>query len=362
MKRSLWALPVCAIAVGALVLSAGAQRSGKGGAGGGFPVGGNQPAPVAPAVEQPFTLGNYTWPSKKDFILSGARCGTPTPSLANVLAVEQAIATGIKPKPGAAGRGRGFRSVAAIVTIPVYVHIITDSQGNGDISDSDVQAQIDFLNTSFAGLDTKGPGYRNSAQQSADVPYRFALQGVQRVANDSWFNLFDDRPMKAALRVGGPETLNIYSADLGGGLLGYAVFPDWYQSDPIGDGVVMNYGAWLNGPFTGYNLGDTLTHEVGHWLGLYHTFQGPGFLSGCVRPGDNVSDTPAEAFPYFGSPDWAGYPDTCTIRRKDAPWTASPGRDPIENFMDYSDDIVMYQFTQGQANRMQNLGRIFRNL
>ena len=359
MKRSFWALPVGLIALSALVLSAGAQRGGKG-PGGGFQNPGNEPAPAppAPGIDQPFTLGNHTWPSKEAFVASGARCATRTPTDAQMLAVEKALA-GFKPQTAPApGRGRGARGFrAAAVTIPVYVHIITDTQGNGDISDADVQAQIDFLNTSFAGQDTKGPGYKNSAQESANVPYRFSLQAINRVANDTWFNLFDDRPMKAALRVGGPETLNIYSADLGGGLLGYAVFPDWYQFDPIGDGVVMNYGAWINGAFTGSNLGDTATHEVGHWLGLYHTFQGS-----CFRPGDSVGDTPAEGWPYFGTPDWTGYPDTCTIFSKPATQTVSPGRDPIENFMDYSDDIVMYQFSNGQSVRMQKLGKLFRGL
>ena len=153
----------------------------------------------------------------------------------------------------------------------------------------------------------------------------------------------NERDMKAALHEGDSRTLNVYSADIGGGLLGWAYFPKGYNNgrDYI-DGVVLLDESMPGGTAGKYAEGDTLVHEVGHWLMLEHTF-----AHGCSAAGDFVADTPREAAPNFNCPVGA---DSCT----------APGLDPIHNFMDYTQDSCMNMFTKGQAERMSDAWRAFR--
>jgi hypothetical protein len=214
------------------------------------------------------------------------------------------------------------------VTVPVWFHVIREDRtiAGGNLPLSRIQAQFDVLQDSFAG--TTG---------GADSGFRFSLAGVTRTTNGTWFNLTGngrDRKMKAALKVGGTDTLNIYTANLGQNLLGYAYLAQDAEAVGVLDGVVVHYQSLPGGNFEIYSEGDTATHEVGHWFDLYHTFDG-----GC-KGGDYVDDTAPEASAAFYCPTGR---DTCS----------EAGLDPITNFMDYTQDDCMFEFTRGQATRMQ---------
>ena len=292
-------------------------------------------ATSAPRRDVPFKLGNTTWPSYQAFKKSFARCGTRGLSADEMQRVESdlALTQQVQQKNGILINGR------RTLTVPVYFHVITDAAGAGNLTKTQIQGQIDFLNKSFAGQD-KLSNNTTPNGAAANTSFRFVLAGTDTTANTDWYNVNDETAMKTALRKGDAKALNLYSCNIiQYGLLGWATFPSWYSGNPKDDGVVLDPETIPGGSFAPYNLGDTATHEIGHWLGLYHTFQG-----GCSRINDMVSDTAIEARPFFGT--WPPVTDSCV-------GFSFPGKDPVENYMDYTDDAFMYKFTTGQNKRME---------
>jgi hypothetical protein len=249
---------------------------------------------------------------------------------------------GVKPLPSAtamridkqveSAKRAGFqpRGVGQ-VTIDAYVHVITTDDGAfGDVPDSVIDEQIKRLNRAY---------------EASPFLFRFSPKQIDRTPATTWYYLERGSPeeadMKRYLREGDAGALNLYIVSPLDALLGWATYPwDFTQATRDLDGVVVAVDS-LPGGAAPFNEGDTAVHEVGHWLGLLHTFEG-----GCDGRGDLVADTPAEAQPARG----CQHADTCP----------DPLPDPTDNFMDYSDDPCMTQFTAGQLARMDEQHATYR--
>ena len=224
-------------------------------------------------------------------------------------------------------RARGKAPTNLSVTVPVWFHVVTNGS-LGNLTDRQIDAQIDVLNSEFGGSDTG---------------FAFDLAGVTRTNNAVWYASKSggaEHDMKVALKTGGDATLNVYSTSAGA-FLGWAYLPEITNTaQAYLDGVVFSWETvpGASDTYAGrYDQGMTLVHEVGHWLNLEHTFYG-----GCNKSGDFVDDTPAMKTPTAGCPTGK---DTCT---------KAPGLDPIHNYMDYSDDPCLTEFTPGQGQRMRD--------
>lgn len=233
------------------------------------------------------------------------------------------------------------RLVNGKVVIPVVVNVLYKTAAE-NISDAQIQSQIDVLNKDFTATNSD---FSNTpaefATVAANVDITFELVKVNRksTTKTSW----GTRDAMKKTKQGGldptsPTTnLNLWVCTIGGGILGYAQFPGGSSST---DGVVVDsrYFGLSGSAYAPYNLGRTATHEVGHWMNLRHIW---GDAS-CGN--DLVADTPVAKTANYGVPTYP-YASTCLPAHNEM----------TMNYMDYTDDRGMYMFTNGQKSRMSAL-------
>ena len=277
-------------------------------------------------------------PQSKFLVKLVRRCGTSAPD------DHRRSALRLRTAPFRVANLRAMATATKPVTVNVYFHVIHKGT-TGNVTDAQISKQIDVLNEDY-----KSHGFQ------------FALKATSRTDVDDpsinkpgWFTMSggsaDELDAKTTLSVNPAQNLNLYTAEptdpVLGGLLGFSTFPWDLAGNPKVNGVVILHSS-LPGGVAPFNLGKTATHEVGHWLGLYHTFQG-----GCTPPGDEVDDTQAQ-------------PDGDNIFQCDPMTNICPGGDPakapIHNYMNYADDSCLTEFTLGQTERMKVEVSLYRKL
>jgi hypothetical protein len=225
------------------------------------------------------------------------------------------------------------------IQIPVVVNVLYRTASE-NVSDAQIQSQIDVLNEDFAATNAD---YNNTPSlfqgvRSGNIGVRFVLDQVIRKSTTkrSWRTNDDmKKSNKGGIDATSPTTkLNMWVCTLSGGILGYAQFPGGAAAT---DGVViLNTGFGRTGTASApFNKGRTATHEVGHWMNLRHIW------GDATCGNDQVGDTPLHTGANYGCP---GFPTNSTC-------TGSPTMMTM-NYMDYTDDACMYMFSAGQKSRM----------
>lgn len=254
---------------------------------------------------------------------TGERCGTQVRTANEKIQSEARFATTLQTS------FKAFPPVNQPITVPIAFHIIymVNQNGNevGNISDETINKQITTLNDAYTG-----------------TGIQFSLAEITRTRNIKWFRGCLEKPVfekiyKRQLAVDPAHNLNVYTCQAEN-LLGFASFPDAYAEDSYMHGIVLNHTTLPGNPLP-FGLGDTAVHEIGHYFGLYHTFLET--QTSCNIDNDLVDDTAIERSPARGCPTKR---DTCVTKLD---------KDPITNYMDYTDDICMSDFTIGQIKRMQ---------
>lgn len=255
-------------------------------------------------------------------------------------------------------KANGTYQRRATLYIPVAVHFPTGTEANRACLEAHAQTQIDVINadytktnadhaTGWAAAIAADSFYSGITPGSVDVKFCIATKNHPAGTNINDGNL--------AVTIGSQSGsfattdsnttwagyMNFVIKDAGSGILGYSPLAG---SISAGNCVVMNFGSYGTGagctgfvPTAPYNLGRTVTHELGHFYNLDHTFNG-----GCAAPGDSVADTPAVAAATYGTPA-PGSVNGCVSGEKAL----------TMNYMDYVNDTHMFMFSAGQATRME---------
>ncbi|OGF18010.1 MAG: hypothetical protein A2W00_15175 [Candidatus Eisenbacteria bacterium RBG_16_71_46] len=241
------------------------------------------------------------------------RCGTTQPARAELDAAGERVRRWLD--------ASGVRVFGG--TLPVALHVI-QSGAEGAVGDAQAREQIAALNRDFAG-----------------TGLRFELASIDRTEDQALLRMTPgsalERRAKETLAIDPAHRLNLYTCAPAGGFVGWSSFPWSAPEDDAMQGAVIHYGSLPGGFLESYGLGRAATHQVGHYLGLLHTFQG-----GCGAPGDEVEDTPYEAAPAAG----------CVRGRDTCP---QEGEDPLRNFMDLADGACQNEFTAGQTERVRTV-------
>ncbi|RAL10785.1 zinc metalloprotease [Aspergillus homomorphus CBS 101889] len=277
-------------------------------------------------------------------------CATPAPN--ENLKAEYRRMRASEPKISS-GSNYEAREAIKPIEIETWFHVVSSQEAANSVSDQMIASQLIYL---------------QEAYKNATISYR--LKGITRHVNDTWAHNQDEIAMKKALRKGSYSTLNVYfqtdlevssagsarvSHDgvarqmdaLSSSVLGFCTLPDPSinasspRSTYLNDGCNVLAKTMPGGSLQHYNRGGTAVHEIGHWNGLLHTFEGDTCSSS--SEGDYIDDTPQQSEPTNGCP---AQKDSCPDL---------PGLDAIHNFMDYSSDECYENFTPDQVQRMRSM-------
>lgn len=257
-----------------------------------------------------------------------------------------------------------------ITTIPIVFHVIHTGEpiGSGsNISDAQIQSQIDILNEDFRLMNSDSlPDTHPFWFYTADAEIEFCLAtrdpngnattGITRtLSSNPYFDVANSDDVKSTAN-GGKDNwdptkyLNFWTfkKNPDWSMIAWATFPSNLTTSPELDGVAQIYNATGIHPnnLPGYNLGRTATHEVGHWLNLRHIW-GDGFCGD-----DFVSDTQAANFINYGCPSFPHNANNACGTDEDG--------EMYMNYMDYTNDNCKNMFTNGQAVRMDAALNIYR--